>query len=261
MRRRDIALVVVHITATCFKSRAVGHLARACLTKGRRTQPCHNAQGKTFSLVDHESGKEDDDVLISNNIRTVGSRCRGIVLDVLVNGIPLKMEFDTGASVSIVSEEVWCEKLHSPALRRCKMELKAYSGHRLYIMGEADVNVQVNGQQKRLSFVVARDGGPPIFGRNWLMEITMAWKVLENNFTCRSQSRDNSIVALLASKNNGVGLDGLLRTYTDIFQEGLGKMSGIVAEIRVKPGTKPKFFKPRPVPYALKYRIEQDLDR
>ena len=31
-----------------------------------------------------ESGKEDDDVLISNTIRTVGSHCRGIVLDMLV---------------------------------------------------------------------------------------------------------------------------------------------------------------------------------
>ena len=171
------------------------------------------------------------------------------------------MEFNTSASVSIVSEEIWHGKLHSPALRRCKMELKAYSGHRLYIMGEADVNVQVNGQQKRLSFVVARDGGPPIFGRNWLMEITMAWKVLENKFTCRAQGCDNSIVALLASKNNGVSLDGLLRTYTGICQESLGKMSGIVAKIHMKQGARPEIFKPRPVPYALKDRIEQDLDR
>ena len=92
-------------------------------------------------------------------------------------------------------------------------------------------------------------------------------KVLEDNFTCRSQGHDSSIVALLASENNeevennGVGLAGLLRTYTDIFQESLGKMSGIVAKIRVKQGARPKFFKPRPVPYALKDRIEQDLDR
>ena len=121
------------------------------------------------------------------------------------------------------------------------MELKAYSGHRLYLMGEADVNVQVNGQLKCLSLVVIRDGGPPLFGRNWLMEITMAWKVLEYNFTCRSQGQDNSIVALLASKNNGVGLNGLLRTYTDIYQEGLGKMSGIVAKIHVKQERSPNF--------------------
>ena len=127
------------------------------------------------------------------------------------------------------------------------------------------VNVQVNGQQKCLSLVVVRDGGRPLFGHNWLMEITMAWKV---NFTCRSQGHDSSIVALSVSENNeevennGVGLAGLLRTYTYLYLSGgSGKRSGIVAKIPMKPGARPKFFKPCPIPYALKDRIEQDLDR
>ena len=38
-------------------------------------------------------------------------------------------------------------------------------------------------------------------------------------------------------------------------------MQGVKAKLLVKPESKPKFFKPRQVPYALKGAIEQELDR
>ena len=53
-----------------------------------------------------------------------------------LNGIPLKMELDTGASVSLVSKKTWREKLGSPPLSKRKIVLRAYSGHRLHVIGE-----------------------------------------------------------------------------------------------------------------------------
>ena len=38
-------------------------------------------------------------------------------------------------------------------------------------------------------------------------------------------------------------------------------MQGVKAKLLVKPESKPKFFKPRQVSYALKGAIEQELDR
>ena len=46
-----------------------------------------------------------------------------------------------------------------------------------------------------------------------------------------------------------------------MFKDELGTMQGVKAKLYVKPDSKPKFFKSRPVPHALKGAIEQELDR
>ena len=46
-----------------------------------------------------------------------------------------------------------------------------------------------------------------------------------------------------------------------MFKDELGTMKGVKARLFVKPGSSPKFFKPRSVPHALKGAIEQELDR
>ena len=46
-----------------------------------------------------------------------------------------------------------------------------------------------------------------------------------------------------------------------MFNDELVTMQGTKAKLFVKSGSKPKFFKPRPVPHALKGAIEQELDR
>ena len=46
-----------------------------------------------------------------------------------------------------------------------------------------------------------------------------------------------------------------------VFDEGLGAVRGITATLKVKSGAQPKFFKPRPVPCALKDKIADELHR
>ena len=45
------------------------------------------------------------------------------------------------------------------------------------------------------------------------------------------------------------------------FGEGLGTLKGTEAKIYVDPNAPPKFMKARPVPYALKAKVEKELDR
>ncbi|XP_044184326.1 LOW QUALITY PROTEIN: uncharacterized protein K02A2.6-like [Acropora millepora] len=47
----------------------------------------------------------------------------------------------------------------------------------------------------------------------------------------------------------------------DVFSEGLGTLKGTTAKIYVDPEATPKFMKARPVPYALKAKVELELDR
>ena len=85
-------------------------------------------------------------------------------------------------------------------------------------------------------------------GRNWLHDITLDWKTL---FT------SNSIYSVKSSEN----LDNLLAEFEEVFRPELGMLKDTVINIPVTPGTKPRFFRARAVPYALKDKIEQELDR
>ena len=62
--------------------------------------------------------------------------------------------------------------------------------------------------------------------------------------------------------HNAVGSLGyLLDKYGDVFNEGVGTIKGFQAKLHVKSDVRPKFFKPRSVPYVLCSGLEDELDR
>ena len=58
-----------------------------------------------------------------------------------------------------------------------------------------------------------------------------------------------------------VSFDNLVKKHPKLFCCGLGKIIGVTAKIHVPDHVQPKFFKPRPLPYALKDKVEKELLR
>ena len=156
----------------CHKCKRVGHLARACRSSGSKKETTHRVtepQEQEYRL---------DYIGVLKGINT-----KRVWIEVELNGIPLKMELDTGASVSLVSKKTWREKLGSPPLTKRKIVLRAYSGHRLHVIGETTVDVNAGSQRhKSLPLVVVQREEAPLFGRNWLVQVDVAWDVLKNTF-------------------------------------------------------------------------------
>eukprot|EP00731_Ephydatia_muelleri_P032886 Em0024g430a len=63
------------------------------------------------------------------------------------------------------------------------------------------------------------------------------------------------------ARGNPPALDEHLKRYDVIFKQQLGKIKDLKATIRVQSEATPKYFKPRPVAYALRERVEQELER
>ena len=76
------------------------------------------------------------------------------------------MEVDTGASVSIMSENRY--KLWTRVVSQIADLLKG-------VVGSTDIQVVYEGLTATLPLVVVKDDGPPILGRNWLTMIRMNW--------------------------------------------------------------------------------------
>ena len=100
-------------------------------------------------------------------------------IEVELNGIPLKMELYTGASISPVSKMTWLAKLGAPPLNKRKLVLQNYSGQRLHVLGEATVQVKTHSQLKQLPLVVVEEEGTLLFGRNWLVHVELARDILK----------------------------------------------------------------------------------
>ena len=86
--------------------------------------------------------------------------------------------------------------------------------------------------------------GPSLLGRNWLEHIHLNWREIK------------------AVSNHPRGsLQYLLEKYAEVFSDELGTIKSRTAKLNVKPDASPKFCKSRTVPYALRDKIEEELDR
>ena len=86
------------------------------------------------------------------------------------------MELDTGAAVSVMSEQQWKTSFtESKPLRPYGGKpLWGYSGHEVQVIGQITV-----GQRKELPFlIVAGEQRPPLLGHNWLHSIRLDWAKL-----------------------------------------------------------------------------------
>ena len=141
-----------HLADTCYykkqKCRAcgkLGHIAKMCRSK-KLLPPSRPHPKVEFVGQEGEEAKElptDPEEFPLMNIRVVKPTLShaGIMLDLVVEGKPLRMELDTGASVSIISEKTWKTELQAPPLAKSSIKLKTYTGQQLKVLGLKTVQV------------------------------------------------------------------------------------------------------------------------
>ena len=56
-------------------------------------------------------------------------------------------------------------------------------------------------------------------------------------------------------------LENILKQHGSVFKDELGTLKGVKAKLYVDPRAQPLFFKARSVPYALRQKVEQELER
>ncbi|KAL2088270.1 hypothetical protein ACEWY4_015169 [Coilia grayii] len=158
---------------------------------------------------------------------------------VSVNGARLKMEVDTGAAVSVISESLYKRRFRSLKLSPANCVLKTYSQESLKLMGKFTAKVKCKEHTKKLEVLVVKGKGPALMGRDWISQLKLDW----------------SRVHRVAPET----VEDVCARYTSVFKPGLGKVKGIEAKLQVAADAVPKFCKPRNVPYALREAVEKEL--
>ena len=88
---------------------------------------------------------------------------------------------------------------------------------------------------------MVKGSGASLLGRNWLQKIRLDWQGIRQ----LQQIPD---------------LQETLQKYDDVFDDGLGEIKGMEARIDVDPQAQPRFCTARPVPFALRDKVEAELE-
>ena len=121
-------------------------------------------------------------------------------------------------------------------------KLRTYTGELLEILGAIDVTVEYQSQKVQLRAVVAAGSGPPLMGRDWLMNIRLDWQNLMVN--CLQCEPSDSLQSVL-DKNE------------EVFEDRLGLIKGTAAKIHIDPNAQPRFCRSRTVPMNYKTRLNK----
>lgn len=239
-----------HAKARCGACGKVGHLAKVCRSKKALDAESKSHLNKGFKKRGHPVNAVGS-VEIPSPCRTPTYETWSVessgtvppffaILEVA--GKSLRMELDTGASVSIMGEKAFHGRFPELTIEPSDVVLRSYCGKVTPVKGKVTVPVQFGTRQATLPLFLAPDQCPTLLGRNWISALDL----------------DLTEVQSIKSLSS---VDELLSRYKSVFSEGPGTLKGVKAKLFVKEGAVPKFFKPRTIPFALQDRVAEKLEK
>ena len=160
------------------------------------------------------------------------------------------MDVDTGAAATVMSEDdfhtTWTDSDSlKPELQPTNETLETYTGESVHFEQYCSVAVRYEGQKKTLPLLIGKGSGPTLLGRNWLEAgLKLNWPQLYNvNMIKKTE------------------ITTILEEYKPLFSEELGCIKATSAKFAVDQDATPRFLKARPVPYALRDKVNEELKR
>ena len=171
----------------CFLCKKVGHIAKACKSK-QKGRKGHQDPTKTTHFMQEEDNipekTDHTEQERSYGLFTIqGNSANPILAKVNINQIPVEMEVDTGASLSLINKATYdliSRQSHTQALQKTDVQLKTYTGEAVCILGTAKVQVNYGEQNYQLLVYVVDGKGPNLMGRDWLGSLNLTVGVINS---------------------------------------------------------------------------------
>ncbi|XP_063245210.1 uncharacterized protein LOC134546356 isoform X1 [Bacillus rossius redtenbacheri] len=236
----------------CNNCKQLGHLQRMCpnqaMSKKGESRAhnfvVHHGAENQVGLVDRWESEFTSVFCIST-----GTKPKPWVIPVLVGEVQLDMEVDSGAAISAISEHTYKQLFATHPLRPTNVRLKSYTNEVMSPCGTLRVPVNVKGQPEsaELDLFIVPNGGPPLLGRDWYDALHLPRPHLYHIETSEKQKWEL--------------FNSLVRRYPLVFDEGLGTFTGGQVSLRLKENVPPVFLPARTLAFALKSKVDTELDR
>ena len=235
---------------TCFKCGKKGHLQKMCHTKQVNAVEQKGDADECATAEVQEPGPATGQTYTMFSVKHAGGAAKPIWANVSLCGQDVQMQVDTGASCSVMSKANFDAVLSDKVAldMSVKPRLCGFDGNPLPVVGQATVEVCYGDQKCVLPLIVVQGDRncPNLLGRDWLGCIRLNWHQLLS----------------VSAPPVGAGdpLAPILKKYPGVFREGLGKCQTTVS-LDIDPSAAPQFYKARPVPLAIRDKVDKELDR
>ncbi|XP_064475575.1 uncharacterized protein K02A2.6-like [Ornithodoros turicata] len=246
---KHLATQCRHRNTVCHSCGKKGHLAKVCQGKANKKKEQVEDKKKSDkkkpvnAVEDPSEDEEATSVSQVFDLWNASDRSDPFRAHVVLDGVPLEMELDTGAGVSIIGENVLRKVLPHAKLETSNVLLRSYSGELTRVRGCVNVQVKFRDKQECLPLYVAPGSCPNLFGRTWMKAFGMALTA-EDTHVCVVSTVENVIAK-----------------HQDVFSDTLGTLKDVTAKLQIQDGARPRFFKARAVPFALRDRVAEELQR
>lgn len=152
----------------------------------------------------------------------------------------MKFKLDTGAQVNIIPENKIRDVIGVSQLNPATRRLSGYGGEPLSVRGTCRLQCKHKGTKAMQEFYVVDTQAPPILGLRACLEMDLIKLVL----SVQTDTRQS---------------DDLLSEFADVF-EGIGEFPG-ECKIHIDPNAVPVVYPPRKIPFTLRSRLKEELER
>ncbi|CAC5400803.1 unnamed protein product [Mytilus coruscus] len=174
--------------AKCYVCDKKGRLAKKCRNKGKQNAKekpkfkQQTQQGKVYPkqrpTKTHFIEEDSDDMEDTYTMYQLGgTKRKPYLVSVKLNNTEINMEIDTGASVSVISQET-CKQVFGSdnSLEKSPCSLRTYTGEKIDVLGKRNVTNIYNSQSVDLPITMVKGTGPSLMGRDWLHKLQLNWK-------------------------------------------------------------------------------------
>lgn len=187
------------------------------------------------------SDSEEEEFVMSVRIASVKHEQQPICKDIKVNDINILFELDSGAAVSLLSPQDW-EKLGRPNLRTSTSVLKDVNNKDIPLKGELIVNIE--GRPFKC-FVTDNKLSRSLMGRGWLNVMFPKWH--------------EAFVSAIFDHTHKEWSTVYDKEFPEVFTPDNTVIKGYTASVTLKPGAVPVFSKAYACPFALKQKVENEI--
>lgn len=183
-------------------------------------------------------------------VSTLGRANESEVVNLKIEGKQVTFEVDTGAIVTVCSEEAWRKYFPNKVVEKMGyFPLSVASGARIAVKGKFFVELKHRNRELKLPIIIVEgDKSLLLMGRNWLDIIFPDWR---SGF--RINSVEESCKRLLKE---------IQMKYADVFKKDISEpIKEFEAEIQLEREAVPIVHKPYNVPLSLKEKVERELEK
>ncbi|KAJ8890428.1 hypothetical protein PR048_009937 [Dryococelus australis] len=162
-----------------------------------------------------------------------------------VQGALLEMEIDTGSAISY---DLYCQALYQIPLQTTSTVFLTYQGGVIKSKGVIDVTVRIKNVEHKLPLYVKEGGATALVGREWLRRLNIQIVMPVGSYWEQELTEGNIGKKLMAD-------------FPEVFEPGLGTYSKGKVSLHVKSDLPPQYFKPGRLPFTLRNKVENELER